>query len=255
MRTTKKALLGLLLVANAQAATVSEIQAVLATGGAVTVGKEFAGYEINGFLASAPGRVTVTGAGFPLYEVQGFLSRGAKVVVDPSFQAWEIKRLVAAGKKRVILASEGFQPHEYLVWNKLGATVVQAPVPQGSTQLDRMAALRAGGMVICDKSMPAYEVSALLAVARERVTVTAKGFEPYEISQFLSQGAKVQVDRAFAAHDVWSFCAQGKDRVTVQADGFESFEINGFASQGAKIAYEAAKAERSVARMTSLHGQ
>lgn len=250
----KNALFGLLIAVQAHAATVPDIQAVLATGGSVTVGKEFASYEINAFLAAAPGRVTVTAAGFPLYEVQSFVTRGAKVIVDPSFQAWEIKRLVGSGKKRVIVAPEGFQPHELLVWNKLGATVLQPPVPQGSNHLDRMAALRAGGTVLCDSSMPSYDVSGLLAIARERVTVVAKGYATYEISMFLSQGAKLEVDRSFPAHDVWSFCAQGKERVTVQADGFESYEINGFAAHGAKIAYETAKGA-PVAKMTSLHGQ
>lgn len=252
----KKALaLVFVLALQAHAASAPDIQAVLAAGGSVTVGKEFATYEINSFLATGTGRVTVNCSGFPLYEAQAFLSRGAKLLVDNTYQNWEIKSLVARGKKRVTVAGEGFQPYELKVWAKLGATVVEPLPEQGSTSFEMMAALRAGGSVTCDNKLQAYEISTLLAAARERVTVKAKGFAPYEVATFLSQGAKIEVDRAFPAHDVWGFCSQGKERVTVSADGFESFEINGFASQGARIQYERAQAGKTAAHMTSLHGQ
>ncbi|MBI3891677.1 MAG: hypothetical protein HY303_09135 [Candidatus Wallbacteria bacterium] len=207
-----------------------------------------AAYEIQSILVKC--------TGFASYEVQSFLSQGARLIVDKSFASYEVSSFVSQGKDRVSIVADGFAGYELSSWAQQGATIIDAgggSPGSGGSFYDQMRILQSGGRVAVDHRLASYEVTQLISVGKDRVTVVCKGFASYEVSSFLSSGASVWVDHSFATYEVSSFCSIGHARVTVVADGFAQYELQGFAAQGAAIQYDAAPSSREL-KFSALYG-
>ncbi len=75
-----------------------------------------------------------------------------------------------------------------------------------------------------------FILSSLIAFA---TPIDSSGFKSYEVSSFLTSGAKVIVDSSFKSYEVSSFITSAKDRVTVNARGFKNYEVSSFLTSGA----------------------
>lgn len=113
--------------------------------------------------------------------------------------------------------------------------LVSVPAVHAAAYWEIEQTLQAGGSVTVGSDLAAWQISQLISIGHERVTVHATGFPAWQVDQFLSAGGAVLVDASFAAWQISQFISSAKQRVKVEAAGFPAWQVEQFRSAGATI--------------------